>query len=62
MRKILTSFLALTAGLLVFAQGTPAVTNVPTKDYPCVDAEGRATFQIAAPTAKPRPTFEAFGK
>ena len=51
MRKILTTFLALTACVLVFAQGTPAVTNVPTKDYPCVDAEGRATFQIAAPTA-----------
>ena len=51
MRKILTSFLALTACVLVFAQGIPAVTNVPTKDYPCVDAEGRATFQIAAPTA-----------
>ena len=51
MKKILTSFLALAACALAFAQGTPASTNVPTKDYPCVDAEGRATFQIAAPTA-----------
>ena len=50
MKKILTLTLALAAGLVAFAQ-TPASTNVPTKEYPCVDAEGRATFQIAAPTA-----------
>ena len=50
MKKILTITLALAASLVAFAQ-TPASTNVPTKDYPCVDAEGRATFQIAAPTA-----------
>ena len=50
MKKILTLTLALAASLVAFAQ-TPASTNVPTKEYPCVDAEGRATFQIAAPTA-----------
>ena len=50
MKKILTTFLALAASLIAFAQ-TPAPTNVPTKEYPCVDAEGRATFQLAAPTA-----------
>ena len=32
-------------------EGIPAQTNVPVKNYPCVDAQGRATFQIAAPTA-----------
>ena len=50
MKKILTLTLALTASLVAFAQ-TPASTNVPTKENPCVDAEGRATCQIAAPTA-----------
>ena len=50
MKKILILTLALAASLVAFAQ-TPASTNVPTKEYPCVDAEGRATFQIAAPTA-----------
>ena len=50
MKKILTTVLALTASLIALAQ-IPASTNVPTKEYPCVDAEGRATFQIAAPTA-----------
>ena len=50
MKRLLTLFLALTAGIAVFAQ-TPASTNVPTKEYPAVDAAGRATFQIAAPTA-----------
>ena len=48
-RSVLVSLL-LSVGLCAFAQ-TPASTNVPTKEYPCVDAEGRATFQIAAPTA-----------
>ena len=48
-RSVLVSLL-LSVGLCAFAQ-TPASTNVPTKEYPCVDAEGRATFQLAAPTA-----------
>ena len=43
--------LLLSASLSALAQSIPASTNVPTKDYPCVDAEGRATFQLAAPTA-----------
>ena len=43
--------LLLSASLSALAQSVPASTNVPTKDYPCVDAEGRATFQLAAPTA-----------
>ena len=41
-RSVLVSLL-LSVGLCAFAQ-TPASTNVPTKEYPCVDAEGRATF------------------
>ncbi len=34
------------------SEGVPAVTNVPAKDYPCVDAEGRATFRVVAPEAE----------
>ncbi len=43
--------LLLSVSLSALAQSVPATTNVPTKEYPCVDAEGRASFQIAAPTA-----------
>lgn len=32
-------------------EGTPASTNVPVKEYPCVDAQGRATFRISADDA-----------
>ena len=50
MKRSFLSLLLLAAALTAFAQ-TPASTNVPTKEFPAVDAEGRATFQIAAPTA-----------
>lgn len=33
------------------AEGVPSIFNVPAKEYPCVDAEGRATFQVVAPQA-----------
>jgi enterochelin esterase family protein len=34
------------------AEGTPAMTNVPAKDYPCVDDQHRATFRVVAPEAE----------
>lgn len=33
------------------AEGVPASTNVPVKEYPCVDGQGRATFKISADDA-----------
>ena len=55
MNKIVFSLMAALICVVAAAQtvpeGTPAQTNVPTKDYPCVDAQGRATFQVEAPTA-----------
>ncbi len=54
--KKLFSFIAIFISLVCSAQtpseGVPAVTNVPAKDYPCVDAEGRATFRVVAPEAE----------
>ena len=50
MKRTLSLILLFAAGVIAFAQ-VPASTNVPTKDYPCVDAVGRASFQISAPTA-----------
>jgi enterochelin esterase family protein len=47
----LLTALLLNSGLSVLAQTGPAQTNVPTKEYPAVDAQGRATFQLEAPTA-----------
>ena len=33
------------------AEGVPASTNVPVKEYPCVDGQGRATFKVSADDA-----------
>ena len=33
-------------------EGTPAQTNIPEADYPCVDASSRATFRLDAPEAR----------
>ncbi|MBQ8483398.1 MAG: family 43 glycosylhydrolase [Bacteroidales bacterium] len=33
------------------AEGVPASTNVPAKEYPCVDGQGRATFKVSADDA-----------
>ena len=52
-RQILT-LAALFIGLAATAQTLPGVsaqTNIPAKQYPCVDEQGRATFQVVAPTA-----------
>ena len=51
MKRTIILFVTLCASLALFAQ-VPASTNVPTKEYPCVDSEGRATFQLAAPEAQ----------
>ena len=51
MKRICSLIIAMGASLALFAQ-VPASTNVPTKEYPCVDSEGRATFQLAAPEAQ----------
>ena len=54
-KALLILTIGLLTGIFSFAQGlpgTPAQTNIPAKDYPCVDAEGRVTFQVVAPTAK----------
>lgn len=51
MKRSIVLLLAVCASLTAFAQ-IPASTNVPTKEYPCVDQAGRATFQLAAPDAK----------
>jgi len=32
--------------------GTPASTNIPEAQYPCVDSQSRATFKLAAKDAK----------
>ncbi|MBR6414941.1 MAG: esterase [Bacteroidales bacterium] len=50
------SIIALLAatGLSLNAQvlpGIPAQTNIPEKDYPCVDEKGQVTFRVEAPTA-----------
>ena len=50
MKHSILILLFLSVGLCAFAQ-TPVPTNVPTKEYPCVDAQGRATFQLVAPRA-----------
>lgn len=34
------------------SEGVPASTNVPEANYPCVDADSRATFRLHAPEAK----------
>ena len=51
MKRTIILFVALCASLALFAQ-VPASTNVPTKECPCVDSEGCATFQLAAPEAQ----------
>ena len=56
MKKILITILTVILPMFAAAQtpkeGTPSIFNVPAKDYPCVDAEGRATFKVVAPTAE----------
>lgn len=53
---ILSAVLALSLPLQSFglslAEGTPAVTNIPQANYPCVDSASRATFRLFAPDAK----------
>ena len=55
MKKLFVALSLALLPLLGFAQtpaeGTPSIFNVPAKDYPCVDAEGRATFRVVAPKA-----------
>ena len=56
MKNIVLTLLAVLLPVFASAQapkeGTPSIFNVPAKDYPCVDAEGRATFQVYAPEAE----------
>lgn len=54
MKKIILSLMVSSAcAFQAYAGDTvPAVTNVPEAKYPCVDAEGRASFMIYAPEAK----------
>ena len=54
MKKLFTLFMATMTAITAMAQaipGTPAQTNIPTKQHPCVDENGRATFQVNAPSA-----------
>ena len=53
MRKLFFALSLIILPLMSFAQteGVPSIFNVPAKEYPCVDAEGRATFQVVAPQA-----------
>ena len=55
MKRLFVAISLVLLPLLAFAQmpseGTPSIFNVPAKDYPCVDAEGRATFKVVAPQA-----------
>lgn len=54
MRKIILSLIVMSACVCqTYAfTGTPAKTNVPEAQYPCVDAEGRASFMLHAPEAR----------
>ena len=56
MKNIVFALTLLLLPVLASAQmpkeGVPAVTNVPAKDYPCVDDQHRATFRVVAPEAE----------
>lgn len=48
----LASMLTAVAATASPAEGIPASTNIPEAEYPCVDAQSRATFRVSAPEAK----------